>query len=239
MRRIRLTTGPAALFGAALAIALILFLPLRLALGWAGLGDVGLSARAASGSIWWGSLSEARFGGVRLGDLKAGLSPLQLLAGRAQVSLEARDATRTLHGAIGVSRHGFGIDHATATLAGDSVFAPLPVAALELDDVSVRFQDGECRRAEGRVRATLGGDLGGIGLAQGMSGTARCEGGALLLPLTSQSASESIALRLWSSGRYRAELSVQPTDPAAAAALVLNGFQQSGQGYVLAVEGGL
>lgn len=237
MRRIRLTTGPTAMFGAAFIIALIAFMPMRLVLGWFGLGETGLAARAVNGSVWWGSLSGARFGDLELGDLRARLSPVQLFVGRARVTLDGREDSRALHGAIGVSRHSVGLDDMTATLAAGNVFAPVPVSAINLDDVSVRFQDGSCQRAEGRIRATLSGDLAGIALTQGLSGTARCESGALLLPLTSQSGTESVALRLWASGRFRAELLIQPTDSTAVQKLVLSGFQASANGYRLAIEG--
>ena len=56
MNRIRLKTGPAAIFGAIFIVALIALLPLRLAMGWFDLGDTGLTAREVRGSIWSGSL---------------------------------------------------------------------------------------------------------------------------------------------------------------------------------------
>ena len=241
MNRIRLTTGPMAFFGAAFVIALILFLPMRLAVGWFGLGETGLAAREVRGTMWSGSLHEASFGDLALGDLGAALSPLQLLLGRARVDLagHADMPARRVHGAITVSRHSFGVDDMTATLPAGGVFAPVPVSALDLEDVSVRFQDGNCARAEGRVRATLAGDIGGISLGQGLSGTARCDAGALLLPLTSQAGTEAIALRLWGTGRFRAELTVQPTDPVAEQKLVLSGFQPGPKGYTLSIEGSL
>src|SRR3954466_2057613 len=117
MSRIRLTTGPAAIFGAMFIVALIAFLPLRLAMGWFDLGNTGLTAREVSGSVWYGDLREASFGGVALGDLHAGLSPFQLLVGRARIDLSGQgDTVRPFHGAIGVTRHSFGIDDLTATL---------------------------------------------------------------------------------------------------------------------------
>ena len=73
MRRIRLRTGPAALFGGMLLIALIVFLPMRAVLGWVGVGDEGLVARRVSGTIWGATLTEARFGDLALGDLHARL----------------------------------------------------------------------------------------------------------------------------------------------------------------------
>lgn len=240
MKRIRLTTGPRAFFGAALVIALIVFLPLRLAMGWFDLGNTGLTAREVSGSIWYGTLREASFGGVALGDLRARLSPIQLLVGRARIDLAGpgRGTAQPFRGAIGVSRHSFGVDDLTAALPAGNVFAPVPVSALDFDDVSVRFQDGSCQKAEGRVRATISGDLAGISLGQGMTGTARCDAGALLLPLASQAGTETVALRLWSTGRFRGELTVQPpADPAATEKLVLGGFQATPAGYTLSIEG--
>lgn len=241
MKRIRLATGPRALFGAVFVLALIAFLPLRLAMGWFDLGETGLTASDVRGSVWFGTLRQASFGGVPLGDLNARLSLVQLLVGRARIDLsgQSQGSARPLHGAIGVSRHSFGIDDLTASLPAGAVFAPVPVSTLDFDDVSVRFQDGNCGKAEGQVRAAISGDLGGIALGQGMSGTARCDGAALLLPLTSQAGTESIALRLWSTGRFRAELTVQPADPAAAQKLVLGGFQPTPKGYMLSIEGRL
>jgi general secretion pathway protein N len=238
MNRIRLATGPRAFFGAAFVIALILFLPLRLAMGWFDLGNTGLTARDVQGSVWFGTLREANFGGVALGDLRARLSPIQLLVGRARIDLSGPgQGTRPFHGAIGVSRHSFGVDDLTATLPAGTVFAPVPVSALDFDDVSVRFQDGNCRTAEGKVRATISGDLAGINLGQGMTGTVRCDAGALLLPLASQAGTENVALRLWGTGRFRAELTVQPTDPTVIQKLVLSGFQPTPRGYMLSIEG--
>jgi general secretion pathway protein N len=238
MNRIRLQTGPLAFFGAAFVLALIILLPLRLAMGWFDLGSTGLTARAVSGSVWYGNLREASFGGVALGDLHAGLSPFQLLVGRARINLSGQGgAGRPFRGAIGVSRHSFGIDDLTASLPAGTVFAPVPISALDFDDVSVRFQDGNCEKAEGRVKATLSGDLAGVSLGQGMSGTARCDAGALLLPLVSQAGTESVALRLWGTGRFRAELTVQPSDATEVQKLVLSGFQATPKGYTLAIEG--
>ena len=150
MSRIRLKTGPLAFFGAAFVVALVALLPLRLATGWFDLGNSGLTAREVNGSVWYGNLREASFGGVALGDLHAGLSPIQLLVGRARIDLSGQGgAARPFRGAIGVTRHSFGVDDLTATLPAGNVFAPVPVSALDFDDVSVRFQDGIAKRRKG------------------------------------------------------------------------------------------
>lgn len=241
MRRIRLTTARSALFGALLFAALLIFLPLRLVLGIAGVGDAGLTARAAVGSVWAGRLRDARFGDVPLGDLDAHLSPWPLILGRARIELDSNADTpaRVLHGAVGVSRTGVRADDLTATIAPGRLFAPLPVTALALDAVSVRFEDGACVAAEGRVRATLGGDFAGVALPQSLSGAVRCEGRALLVPLTSQAGAERVDLRLAGDGRYRATVMLQPADAAALARLTTLGFVEAAGGYALSVEGRL
>lgn len=235
MKRIRLRTGPVALFGALMLVALIVFLPMRLVLGMVGLGEAGMSARSVTGSVWDGRLEEARFGTLPLGSLDASLSPLALLIGRARVSVDG--AADTLHGAIVLSRHGQGIDAMTATLPTGGAFAPLPVTALVLDGVTIHFVDGSCDRAEGRVRARLVGDAAGIALPTELSGMARCDGAALLLPLASQAGTESIQLRVTGEGRYTAQLRLSPSDPAAAQRLAETGFTAGEGGYRLSIEG--
>jgi general secretion pathway protein N len=238
MRRIRLRTGPAALFGAMLLIMLIVFLPMRLALGWFGAGEQGLAARRVGGTIWGASLSEARLGDLPLGDIRARLSPLPLFVGRGTLALTgAAGAAPPLSGEAFVSRHSFGVDDLTARLATGAAFQPLPVTALDLSALSFRFEDGRCIAAAGRVRADLAGDVGGIVLPGSVEGPARCEAGALLLPLASVAGTEAIVLRITGDGRYQADLSVRSTDPLAAQRLAAAGFVSGPEGYRLSVEG--
>ncbi len=239
MRRLRLETGRTALFIAMLFVALLVFLPMRLMLGWVGLGAEGMTARKVGGTVWSGSLTETRFGDVALGDLSASLSPVQLLVGRARIDVAGRDdpPAPRITGAIGISRHSLGIDDTTASIPVGRAFAPLPISTLDLTDVSVRYTDGDCERAEGRVLATLSGTVGNVPLAEQMSGSVRCEGGALLLPLAGQSGTENANLRIWQDGRYRADLTVNPGEPAAGVALQAAGFVKTQQGWQLSVEG--
>jgi general secretion pathway protein N len=228
------------LFGAMLMIGLLLFLPMRLALGWFGLGEQGLVARRVSGSIWGATMSEARFGDLVLGDLSARLSPLPLFLGRARVALAGPDAAPAagLKAAVTVSRHAVGIEDATGSLPTGRVFAPVPVTTLDLDDVTVRFRDGACEAAEGRVRATLGpAPIGEVTLPAAVSGAVRCDRGALLLPLVSQAGTEAITLRVEGDGRYRADFSIQPSDPLLGQRLEAVGFTAGTGGYRLSVDG--
>lgn len=237
MRRLRLRTAPNALFLGFFAIALLAFLPLRLALAWVGLAEQGMSAREVRGSVWAGELREATFGRIALGDLSAGVSPVQLLVGRARVDLNGGDSATRLSGAVGVTRHSFALDDITASLPVGSTFRPVPVTLLDLQDVSVRFRGDICEEAEGRVRATLTGEIGGLAVPASLNGSARCDAGALLLPLVSAAGNEGSTIRLWPDGRYRAELTLQPPDPTTATRLQASGFIQTQRGWELAIDG--
>lgn len=237
--RIRLATRRRTLFLALFAIAFLLFLPMRLALGWAGLDSQGFSAREVTGSLWSGRLVEARFGDVVLGDLDAGLSPLALLIGRARIALEgqAADPAQRLSGIVELARNRAAVIDADGPLPAGTAFAPLPVTGLDLDDVSVTFVDGACQGADGRIRAALAGSYLGQPLPASVSGTARCDGGALLLPLQSPGGVEGVALRLWPDGRYRAEMTLVPSDPVLAQRLDAAGFVANGAARMMAIEG--
>jgi general secretion pathway protein N len=242
MKRVRLPLGRGLFFLCAFLFALVALLPLRLALDWLALDRAGFSAREAEGSLWLGALREARVVGAPVGDLQAGLDPLPLLAGRARVgfsALQGKDAASPLEGSISVSRHSIAADGVTANLPLGTAFAPLPIAGLDLSDVSVRFRESLCDRADGLVKAQVAGDVGGISLPGGLTGNARCEAGALMLPLASSGGAEMLSLAIQASGRYRAELFVRPSDAAARDRLLASGFAPAGDRLRLAVEGRL
>ena len=69
-----------------------------------------------------------------------------------------------------------------------------------------------------------------------LSGNARCDGGALLLPLVSQSGLARVAVRLSGAGRYRAELLVRG-DEGVRERLLAAGLAPRAGGYGLSVEG--
>jgi general secretion pathway protein N len=205
--RLRLRWWREIFFLLALLFSLAALLPLRFALGWLGYSDKGLTAREATGSLWAGALSEARFGTVPLGDVGTRLRMLPLLVGRARLDIEQSDDG--LRAGVTLSRHGFGIDDATGTIEGPAL-AELPPPTLDLADVSFRFADGLCAYAEGLVKARFAGELGSVPLAAGFSGEVRCDGPALLLPLVSQSGAERLNVRLFADGRYRIDAELRP-----------------------------
>lgn len=228
----------AALFLLLFLFALAASLPLRVAVDLLGLAYRGLAAREASGTIWSGRLAEAQFGPARIGDLDTRLRLLPLLLGRASLAV-SDPAPQGISGTFSVSPWTTGFADVHATLPTGTLLAPLPITAFRLDGVSVRFDAQGCAQARGLVRAQTSGSLGALSLPSGFTGTARCDGGRLLLPLTTQSGMEAIDLRFGPAGRYDAVVRVRPADGAAAAQLLAAGFRQTSGSYVLRLRGQL
>jgi general secretion pathway protein N len=235
--RIRLPLGRSLLAVSFFAFALVALLPLRLALDQLGFDARGLTARAATGSIWLGALQEAQVGPVALGDVKARLNLLPLLLGRARLALSGSDPAAPFEGAAVVSRRGFGFEDVTGRFRIGGLASSLPLSAIDLQDVSAGFSGGRCVRGAGRLRAALTGEVAAAGLGSALAGSVRCANDALLLPLASQSGVAQLNIRLFGDGRYRAELLVRAADPAVQTRLTAAGFRPSGAGYALQVDG--
>ncbi|WP_370176497.1 type II secretion system protein N [Sphingobium abikonense] len=224
----------------ALLLGLLIFLPMRVALGLAGLERLGVSARAISGTVWNGRIDQLMLGNMPLGSVRAGLSPISLFLGRARFDIaRQKGLPDDIAGAITVGFGRIGVDDVTGAVPLGRTFTPLPVSSLIMEDVSGYFSGERCGRAEGRVRARLAGQFPGLNLSQGLSGVAACDGDALLLPLVSQSGLEKITLRLWRSGRYVADMRIETTDATLATTLGQAGFAAEGNARTLKVEGTL
>lgn len=222
------------------ALGFLLFLPMRIALGMAGLERLGVAAREVQGTVWSGGIDRLMLGTTSLGSVHAGLSPLSLPVGRARFDIWRRNgAADDLSGALTVGIGRIGIDDVTGAVPLGRTFAPLPVSSFAMEDVSAYFSGERCGHAEGRVRAQMAGQFPGLNLTQGLSGVASCDGEALLLPLVSQSGLEKVNLRIWRSGRYVAEMRVETADATLGGALAKAGFADAGGVRVLKVEGTL
>ena len=168
-----------------------------------------LTARAATGSIWRGALQEAQVGPVPLGDVTARLNVLPLFLGRARLSLAGADAETGLEGRGHLSRHSFGFDDVSGRLRTAPCSRRLPSRR----SISTRSAPASPAAAAPAPKAASGpaspGEIAGIRLASGLTGSARCAGDALLLPLVGQSGMERLNVRLFADGRYRLDLLVR------------------------------
>lgn len=211
----------AACFGAAFILSLLLYLPLQSVLPRLSL-PAALTATAVEGSLWSGRLRAARWRGIELGELRAGLSPLPLLAGRRQLWLRSPGAALTLH--AGRIR---GIDGASGVL-------PLPAPAglglrASLEDAALLFDADGCRHAGGRVRVELA--LPGDALPPMiLAGTPACEGHAATLLLQPEAAGPlrlDVRLDIDGEGGWRIQSLAASDDPGLRLALRAAGFQEA------------
>jgi general secretion pathway protein N len=227
---------------ALLAVALVIAtLPLRLALQLAGADDAGLTARSVSGSIWSGTLVDARWRGAALGTLDAGLAPLALLGGTVRLNV-ARDSELlgNLRGAVLLSG-ARGVADMTGTVSLGASLAGVPLDTVRLEAAGVRFDSaGRCTAASGRVQLSVALPVPGLDLASGMGGALTCRDGRAEAALASQSGMERLTLSADGNGRYRARLAIErSSDPVVAGLLRAAGFLPAGDALVLLHEGRL
>jgi general secretion pathway protein N len=229
-RRARWIIGvSASVVMALIALPLAVVLPLALP------ADSGLSARRAEGTVWEGILRDANIAGLPLGDTRIGFDVLPLLVGQARLGF----AAPALRGIIEISSGNLSFSHGNGVVDLADRLRPLPLSRVTLDNVAVAFRNDRCTSATGRVRAEVATDIGGIALPGGMSGTLRCDGADLVVPLTGTSGMERIDLRLAASGKWRADLSVRSNDPVISGKLLSSGFSAGPAGYTVRVSGAL
>lgn len=196
-----------------------------------------LTATAIQGSVWNGRLANARWRGVELGDLEIGLDPRALLAGKLRLDFVRGE--RQLTGRLGT---GGGL-HVAERLTG-AVRVPLRSAwatdlDVALDGASIGIDDaGNCRTAGGSVMTRLNG-IPGIGTSPALQGTARCDDGALMLPLASADGRIGLDVHLWADRRYRADIKVATNSLVTRLALIAAGFSAGPNGASRSVEGRL
>lgn len=231
LRRSLLIAGSALLLS-----ALVLFMPLRVAVG----GD-GETARKVEGILWDGSIRDLRVGRLAIGDVNARLKFWPLFLGRAQILLSRGDAPFApgIDGSVTRRPSGFSIDNMRASFPVSQFFAPLPAQNIELQDFSVRFGAGRCISADGSIRLTLPGGIPGFDVANGMLGKPVCNGGDLLVPLRSQSAMERFDIRVKADGSYTATIFLSGDRLDQSVALGLAGFRTVAGGQRMVVRGQL
>ncbi len=214
------------IFAAILVLALVLSLPLRLALSRT--GDV-IGARSVEGTIWSGRLVGASLGGQSLGDLDARLSIGSLFVGKVRVQLDGA----LLHGAVIASLGGRGGDIAQLNLPIARSFGPVALSTVEISDAHIRFRGNDCSEANGLVGLQLKTAFG----EQRLSGMLRCNGAGLSAELVSQSAMQRLSLRFPDASHYQATLAVRASDTQQATGLTAAGFRETPVGHVMKFSG--
>ncbi len=212
------------LFAAALLVAALALVPLRLGLAIAGLDQAGLSATSVEGSLWNGRLIGAGWRRVALGDVGARLAPLPLLAGRLRLTVANADFAGELLGAGQTGVAGL-TGHLRLASAG-----PLGTAAFDFDAFGLAFDAGGCRTATGRLTVTpvaLGGSFGG---------SPRCTGRTALLPLASSNG-DRLTLQLAGDGGYVAAADLADPGGSARAGLLALGLTPSPHGLSGTIRG--
>jgi general secretion pathway protein N len=219
---------------AALAVAAIIFMPLRTIIA----GD-GVTARKVDGIIWDGSIRDLRLGKLPVGDVNARLLFVPLFMGRAEILLSRGNAQFVpgISGSVSRGLNGVSVNNLSATLPVGTLFAPFPAENIQFEGVSARFAAGRCMEASGQVRLTLSDTMPGLNLQNGMLGQPRCDGAQLLLPLVSQSAMERADIRLSADGSYTVTAMLNGDRGDQAAALNLAGFRSVAGGYRLVQKG--
>lgn len=227
---------------AAALLALLLIVatfPMRLALSLSGAKDAGVSAREIRGSVWSGTLVDARLGALPLGTVRASLSPLALLGGTTELSFErADDRLGALAGRLyGSNPRGISDVNGTTSLAGG--LGLIPADTIRFEGATVRFDEGgQCAEARGRIQLSVAAPIAGLDLSQGLSGPLSCVNGRAQAALASQSGMEKVTLSFDGAGAYRAQFAINvDRDPTMAAALAVLGFKPGSNGFVLATSG--
>lgn len=224
--------------GIALLAAIALF-PLRVAITLTDMSRIGLSARQVAGTIWYGRLGELHLVNRPLGTFEVALSPAALLFGKASMRfhrLDGLDGPLDGRLVVGARRGVIGV---TGRIAIGDLFAPLPVAGLELRDMTVLFRGGRCVEAGGEIVPVIVIPVAAVEFGSGLRGAVRCDGARARVTMVGSGGRERFEFYVHSSGAFRGWISVRGTSPAIALRLSLVGFKPTAQGMTLSVDGQL
>jgi general secretion pathway protein N len=220
------------------ASSLIALFPLRVGLGMSDFDRIGFTARQVAGTIWYGRIGELHLRSQPLGTFEVELDPLPLLIGNVSMRFDRMDDPQGLLEGRLIAGFGRGVKGANGRIAAGGLFAPLPIDALEFNDLTIVFRDGVCVEAAGRVTPIMAAVVPGVPVS-GLTGTMQCDGERARVEMASASGAETVDFYVHSSGRYRGWLSVRTTAPEVGAALSILGFRPSPQGMTLTVNGRL
>ena len=203
--------------------ALVGLMPLRIVLGLAG---GAMSARYVDGPVWWGRAYDLRIGPVPGGTVDAGLRPLPLLIGRAERWLErpAGSGEAPLRARIGAGGGGLHLADANGSLPLPEGLGQLPASTIGFDQFEVDFAKGQCRSASGSLTVTLAPVSVLMPRPLSLTGKARCQDGALVVPMADGGGMAHLLLKVAGTGSWTADLSLAGLPVEISGPLVDQGF---------------
>jgi general secretion pathway protein N len=218
-------------------IALLLLLPLRVALSAADLQQLGLSARQVGGTIWNGRIGELMLGRQLLGTFDVRLDPGALLLGRVAMPFERLDAVQgPLTGVLRAGGSVAGVERLNGSVPAANLLGGAPIDALSFTDTTILFEGDRCLEASGRIAANLAVRFGPLALDRGFSGNVSCEGDRVRARLASEAGSEQVEFFVNASGRVRGWITIRSPLPGLDALLSTYGFRTGPGGLTLPFE---
>ncbi|MDE2562380.1 MAG: type II secretion system protein N [Sphingomonadales bacterium] len=229
-----------AVLAALFVVFLIAMFPLRIALGWAGAGRGRVTAQAVQGSIWSGRIGALNVGPLPLGTVDAGLKPLPLLLGRAEVWVErSAGANEEPFRAIASGSGGdLSLRHVNGTLPLAGTAGALPVDAVGFSEFAIEMRGGKCESAEGTVSLRIAPVSALLPDALSLSGQARCQDGALAVPMRGPTGMEQLLFKAQGDGKWTADLVLTGLPVEVSGPLLDMGFSARGGGGIGLRAGG-
>ncbi|WP_198024156.1 type II secretion system protein N [Sphingorhabdus lutea] len=208
-------------------ILLILFMPMRAAIGMISGDNNLLRAQNINGPIWSGQISNVEIAGFSMGQINAGLLPLPLFMGRGELafSSDKENNKAMIEGVIFGGLGGNGIKNLNGEAQLQGKIGKLLGGNVIFNNFNVHFKNDICSSAKGEVKLLLnGGILSSLDINEGMTAQASCDGADLSLSFISFSEQEMVKLRVNQAGKYNANIIILTDDPAMMAGLGLLGF---------------
>jgi general secretion pathway protein N len=218
-------------------IALLLLLPLRIALSAADLQQLGLSARQVGGTIWQGRIGELTLGRQLLGTFDVRLDPAALMVGRVAMPFERLDQIQgPLTGVLRAGGSVTGVERLSGAIPAGNLLGGAPIDSLTFTDTTILFEDGRCAQASGRLAANLAVRFGPLALDRGFGGSVSCDGDRVRARLASQAGSEQVEFFVSSSGQVRGWITIRSPLPGLDTLLSTYGFRTGPGGLTLPFE---
>lgn len=224
--------------GGIFLLALLALFPLRVALAMSDLERVGFTARQVAGTIWYGRIGDLQLRAQPLGTFEVQLNPFALLVGRVSMQFNRMDDPQGVLAGRLVSGGRQGVEKVSGRIDVSQMFAPLPLQALEMQEVTLLFRNGVCVEGSGRIAPVIAAPIPGLAAGQ-LTGTLRCERERARITMASASGAERIEFYVNAAGGYRGWISIRNAPPDTAAALSLLGFRSGSEGLTLSVDGRL